>query len=146
MAYAVAQDFVDMFGETEARQLAASADRTTYDAVKIDERLGAASAVLDSYFATRYSVPLSSVPEIVKVYALALAREALDRGGRADVKAEADRARAWARDISKGIATLGVNLTAPDAPTAAGDGAILIDAEPRVFDGDGLAGFLGGRR
>ena len=66
MGYAVVSQFVALVGEAEARALATPAAPTPgYDATKIQGALDRASATLDSYFATRFTVPLNPVPDIV---------------------------------------------------------------------------------
>ncbi len=146
MSYAVVSQFVALVGDVEARALATpAAPATGYDAAKIQGALDRASATLDSYFATRFTVPLTPVPDIVVANACILAREEMDRQGRDFVIKAADRVRAWAKDVSAGRATLGVDAASPQAPaTSAGGGAVLIDAPARVFDDAGLAAFLGG--
>lgn len=145
MAYFTAIQFAAYVGEAEARALAPPAVLTTpgYDAAKIDGAAARQSATLDSYFATRLAVPLDPVPDLVVVNAMILAREDLDRQGRDFVVKAADRVRAWAKDISKGTATLGVTAGGEEAPQAApGGGGVLIEAPDRVFDDNGLAAYL----
>jgi phage gp36-like protein len=146
MAYATVIQFVALVGEAEARALATpAAPATGYDAAKIQGALDRQSATLDSYFATRWPTPLSPVPDLVVANTMILAREDLDRNGRDFVVKAADRVRLWAKDVSKGSATLGVDSASPTSPTVSSDGGgVLIDAPDRVFDGDGLAAFLGG--
>ena len=145
MSYAVVTQFVALVGEAEARALATpSASAPGYDATKIQGALDRASATLDSYFATRFTVPLAPVPDIVATNACILAREELDRQGRDFVVKAADRVRAWAKDVAAGRATLGVDAASPQAPaTSSGGSSVLIDAPARVFTDAGLAAFLG---
>ena len=146
MAYATHIQFVGLVGEAEARALAPPASLATpgYDVAKVGQALDRATATLNSYLATKYSTPLDPVPELVMHNALILAREDLDRQGRDFVTKAADRVRAWAKDLSRGTATLGIDAASPTAPATTGDGGgVLIDAPARVFDNDGLAAFLG---
>jgi phage gp36-like protein len=147
MAYATVASFVAFVREPEARALAPTSPPSAgYDAPTIDGALGRASATMDSYFATRYGTPLNPVPAIVEANCLILAHEALDRSGRKTLTDAADRVRAWLKDISKGVATLGVAASSPEAPAEAGGGGdtVLIDSPPRVFDDAGLAAYLRG--
>ncbi len=142
MSYATVQDFVDQVTETEARALAPSSPAGGYDGALIGRALASAAAELDTYFAARYPTPVDPVPRPVLDATIAIAREALDRQGRDLVKAAAARARAWAKDVAKGVAVIGGGVVGEDAP-AAGDGAgPMYDGPDRVFDDDGLAGFL----
>lgn len=146
MAYATVPAFVAFVGEMEARTLAPTTPPGAgHDVAKIQDALDNQSAVLDTYFATRMAVPLTPVPRVVVVNCLVLAREELDRTGRDTVVKAADRVRAWARDVSKGVATLGVDTSSPEAPAPnTTDGVVAIDAPDRVFDDAGLAPFLRG--
>jgi len=147
MAYATDIQFVARVGEAEARALATPTPLTTpgYVAATINGALSRATATLNTYLATRFDTPLNPVPDVVKDAVITLAREDLDRQGRDHVTKDADRVRAWAKDVSRGTATLGVPATAEDAPAPAGDGGgVLIDAPDRVFDGNGLSAYLAG--
>lgn len=144
MAYATAQQFVDKVSEAEARGLAPSTPGLGYDVAAIDRALEAASGELDTYFATRFATPVDPVPLVVQEAAIALAREALDRQGRDFVKSAAARVRKWAADVSKGVATIGGGTVGVDTPTPSTDAGALYDGPGRVFDDEGLAGFLGG--
>jgi phage gp36-like protein len=147
MAYATVAAFVAYVREPEARALAPTAPPSAaYDAPTIDGALARASATMDSYFATRYETPLQPVPAIVEANCMILAHEALDRTGRKTVTDAADRVRAWLKDVSKGVATLGVLAGSAEEPASAGgdDAGVLIDSPARVFDDAGLAAYLRG--
>lgn len=144
MAYATVQQFVDVVGEAEARALAPTTPAGGYDLAKIAGALASASSELDSYFATRFPTPLSPVPLTATDAAIAIAREALDRQGRDVVKAAAARARKWAENVSRGVATIGGGTVGEDVPAAASDGGPAYDGPARVFDDAGLSAFLGG--
>jgi phage gp36-like protein len=142
MAYATVQQLVDVLGETEARALAPAAG-AGYDAARISAALESASGTLDTYFAVKFPTPVSPVPTPVRDAAIVLARESLDRAGRDVVIKAADRVRAWARDVAKGLAVIGGGTPGEDTPTASTDSGILFSAPDRVFDDAGLAPFLG---
>lgn len=144
MAYAAVQDMIERFTEQEVRQLAPSAGAPGYDLARVEQVLADASAELDSFLAVRFAVPLTTVPALVVKFTCDLAREALDRTGRAHVLEAGKRARAWARDVAQGRASLGSGPA--DDPTATPEaeaGGARIIAGRRVFDDDGLAGYLG---
>ncbi|PZR32289.1 phage protein Gp36 family protein [Caulobacter segnis] len=147
MAYAAAAKFVALFGEAEARLLAPTTPASTgYDQAKIDLALTNASNFADTYLASRYPTPLNPVPDVVGDAVCDLAREALDRNGRAYVVQAADRRRAWFRDLSLGKATLGVAAGSEADPgaNAPAAGGPVVDAPARVFDDVGLDAFLRG--
>jgi phage gp36-like protein len=142
MAYATVQQFVDQVTEVEARALAPSSPAGGYDASLIGRKLATVSGEMDTYFGVRYPTPLSPVPDTAVDGAIALAREALDRQGRDQVKAEAARVRAWLRDVAKGMAVLSGGVAGEDAPVASSDAGPVYSGPDRVFDDDGLTGFL----
>lgn len=147
MAYATVEAFVEVVGLVEAKALApATLPATGHDEAKILRALDDASAKIDTYVGGRYPTPLSPVPRVIEVATISLAREALDRQGRDQVVKEADRVRAWLRDVSKGTAILAGNEADQDAPAAAEAGGAQFAAPDRVFDDSGLANFLGGCR
>ena len=146
MPYATADQFVEAVTAPEAVALArATPPATGYDQALIERKLEDASAELDTYFAAKYSTPLSPVPRTVQVAAIALAREALDRQGRDQVKADAARHRAWARDVARGLAVLAGDEPGQDAPTPEPSAGIQYSAPGRVFTDESLAAFTGGR-
>src|SRR5205085_1233244 len=111
------------------------------DAALIQRKLDDASAELDTYFAAKYPTPLDPAPRTANAAAIALAREALDRQGRDQVKSDAARWRAWARDVAKGVAVLGGGDVGEDVPAPSPGAGVQYSAPDRVFTDDSLAGF-----
>lgn len=145
MAYATADEFVDTVSVAEATALAkATLPATGYDETKIGDALADASATLDSYFATRFPVPLAPVPRIVRAHTIALAREALDLAGRDFVVKAADRARKWASDVARGVATLGSPEPGETEALPASSGGPDVAAAPATFDPMNFSGYLPG--
>lgn len=146
MPYATVEQFVEAVSETEALMLtrAPPPAAATIDAQRILKELGNASATLDSYFATKFPVPLSPVPPIVEAATITLAREALDRQGRDHVTKAADRVRAWAKDVAKGVATLGSPAEGETEPLPASSGGPAVAAARPTFDPANFAGYLPG--
>ena len=142
MSYATVQQFVDQVTEIEARALAPSSPAGDYDATLIQLHLDNTAGELDTYFGARYPTPLDPVPLTVVAANVILARAALDRQGRAGVLAEAARIRSWARDVAKGTAVLGGGQTGEDTPAASEGAGPAYLGPDRVFDDDGLKGFL----
>ena len=137
MPYASAEEFIAAVGEVEARQVAPGSG-TAADPARILEALADASGELDSYIGTRFPTPVTPVPRVLRVHAIAIARSALNRGSNEQMKQAADRARAWARDVSKGLITLGSKEpgeTASLPPSSGGPGFVT---EPSAF-AEGLA-------
>lgn len=145
MAYATVEEFVEKVTVVEATALArATAPAAGYDAAQIQRALDDASAELDTYFAAKYPTPLDPIPRPALTGAIALAREALDRQGRDQVKADAARVRAWARDVAKGLAVIGGGVSGVDAPEPSPSGGAQFAGPDRVFTDDSLARFTRG--
>lgn len=146
MAYATVEEFVDAVTAAEAVALARQADPPGYDAALIQRKLDDAAAELDTYFAAKYATPLDPAPRTATTATIALARDALDRQGRDQVKAEAARWRTWARDVAKGVAVLAGGEIGEDVPAATAGSGVQFSAPDRVFTDDSLAAFTGGGR
>lgn len=140
MAYAVVADFNEVVPDAEARLLAPAAGGGRNDA-RILDALEDASATADTYLAGRYSTPLTPVPRALRRAVIDLARESLSARPIDAVVAAADRQRAWLKDLSRGVATLGSGDDGGDPPpTPTGGGAQVREAAP-TFDGQ-LDGFM----
>jgi phage gp36-like protein len=74
MSYATQTDMVDRFGETEMAQRTDRTNGTNIDAVVLGRALADAEAEIDGYLATRYSLPLASVPVVLTRLAADMAR------------------------------------------------------------------------
>lgn len=137
MAYATQADLVERFGKAELAQLTDETAATSTDDSEVTKALDEASSLIDAYLSPRYSVPLSSVPTMVRKWCCDFARKALwkDRAS-ADsaVSVNADAAMAQLRDVAKGLAGL------PDAAGAVPDsaGGFAYATPDAVFDTTGL--------
>lgn len=122
MTYALQADLVTAFGEDELIQLT---DRATppagaIDATVLARALDAADGEIDSYLASRYSIPLATTPNILRDCAADIARYRLhDRGAPEIVEANYKARIAWLRDVAKGTASLG-GATETLTPASAG--------------------------
>lgn len=65
MTYATQPDLIDRFGELELAQLTDRANGAVIDTVVLGRALADADAEIDSYLATRYTLPLASTPLVV---------------------------------------------------------------------------------
>ncbi len=142
MTYSTKQNLIDRFGATELQQLT---DRTnippsTIDDIVLGEALSDADALLDSYIAKRYSLPLDPVPSILTRMSGDIARFYL-YGKRADKDGEVERAykeaMAWAKDVARGL----VELEQAGQPAEqTGGGTIRTEAPAKTFSRDSLKG------
>lgn len=140
MGYVTQQELADRYGSDE---LIAIADRDrdgTADAAVIDRAITDASAEIDSYLGTRYSVPLNPAPAAVKSACADIARYRLmdDRPLDEAVK-RYDSAIRFLRDVATGRASLGI--TEPAAQAAPFHYAATRTEADRTHSRDTLDGF-----
>lgn len=133
MARATVADLVARYGETELIQLT---DRTQPPSRTVDDAVAAraltdASAEVDSYLAQRWPSGTFTSPALVEAECV-LARHRLHRIPTDAVQAEAERVRAWLRDLAAGKAALESGAT--DATPSLG--APQIDAPARQYTRD----------
>ena len=136
-AYATQSDLSESFGDVELAQLTDEEAATTIDTVEVGKVCDETSSLIDTYLATRYTVPLDPVPTIVRKWARDIARAALwkDRADKESaVVRNADAAMAQIRDVAKGIAALpGVDGVVPEST-----GGFARTTPTAVFDTTGL--------
>ena len=137
MGYAVKQDMIDRFGETEIRQLTDKADPPTgaINDVVLGRALADADGYVDAALNGRYALPLVSIPKILVAAACNIARYQLyeDAAGE-EVKRRFDDARKFLEAVSKGTMTLGVDGAGVSVPPAAG--GVEFNDSRRAFGGD----------
>lgn len=140
MTYAAQTDLVDRFGSDELAQRTDRVNGTNIDAVVLGRALADADAEIDGYLATRYRLPLASVPAVLVRLAADIARHQLCD----DKVPEAVRQRyVDAVGLLKRLASGEVQLAGVAAvPAEGGAGnAIAARAPTRLFDPAQLAGY-----
>lgn len=133
MTYALQADMVAALGEDELIQLSDRADPPVgaIDAAVLTRALEAADGEIDSYLAARYTLPLASVPVILRDCAIDIARYRLhDRGVPDRVKDDYKSRIAWLRDVAAGKASVGL---APESLTPTSAGLPEMTSGGRVF-------------
>lgn len=139
MAYATEQDLIDRFGAEELAQLSDRINGVAIDSVVVGLALADADAEIDSYLATRYALPLASVPADLARIAADIARYRLydDRPTETVRKRYEDGVRDL-KALAKGDKTLsgGVTLTPADDSIA-----VTSRSPERVFNADFLADY-----
>lgn len=139
MTYAAQQDLIDRFGETEVLQLSDHENTGDIDADVVARALGDADALIDSYLATKYTVPLSPVPDLVKQMACDIARYLLYRDSSPDlVTARYNAAVTSLKALAAGTATLGGDAGAAAAVEA---GGVQFKTSTRVFNQKALGDY-----
>lgn len=121
--YATVADFVTIFGETESVELS-NLDDATEEIVNdpvVLQALDTASAEIDTYLrAAGYSLPLSEIPRALIGKCCDIARYKLDRvRTREEVRQRYLDAIFWLKDLSKGVANLGVTSASAAASEVA---------------------------
>ncbi|WP_310609233.1 DUF1320 domain-containing protein [Limnohabitans sp.] len=113
--YATLQDAIDTMGEDELIRLT-DIDATPTGAVvvaRVERAITDASGMLDGYLCGRYVTPLATVPHIVKVHTLGVARYLMQRVNPDErAKADFEAAVRYFEQVSKGT----IALFAPSAP------------------------------
>lgn len=133
MTYAVQADMVTALGEDELIQLTDRADPPVgaIDTGVLTRALEAADGEIDSYLASRYTLPLASVPVILRDCAIDIARYRLHDRGVPDRVKDAYKDRiAWLRDVAAGRASVGL---APESLTPNSAGLPEMTSGGRVF-------------
>lgn len=142
MSYATQQDMQDRFGLAELLQLT---DRdnippSTVNTSVLGRALADADALIDSYLAGRYQLPLTVVPEILVKTGCDIARFYLF-GSNADIGGTVERgyklALSWLESIASGSIQLNVGA---DAPIESGGSIIKFSSRPCDLTRENLRG------
>mgnify|MGYP003455363176 FL=1 len=102
MTYASRTDLEARYGEDEIAQR-----ESMLPTGAVERALADADAEIDSYVASRYTVPLSPVPQVIPRLACAIARyHLLGDSATETARKDYEDARAWLRDLHSGRALL----------------------------------------
>ncbi len=118
MPYATRTDLEDRYGADELTQR-----ESVLPAGAVDRALADADIEIDSYLATRYSVPMSPVPDNVTRIGAAIARYRILGDAVTELaRKEYEDARAWLKDVATGRVQInGATPLASAAPAAVVD-------------------------
>lgn len=141
MPYAIQADMVNRFGETEVIQLTDRANIGEIDAVVLANSLASAEQEINAYLDGRYTVPLVTVPLIVRDFTCDISRYRLCS---AEV-VETDEIRNRYKDaikffenVAKGVISLGLNsANLPQTPSA----GVMVKSNDRVFSASTLSDY-----
>ncbi len=108
MSYCTKQNLIARFGKPELEQLT-DRDLTGYiDDVVLDQVIVDVGAMIDAYIGSRYTLPLSLVPEVLVTLACDMVRYRLYKDGAPDEVSDRNRAAMrYLERIQEGKATLG---------------------------------------
>lgn len=141
MTYATQQDLIDRYGEEEIVQLTDRADppQGAIDATAVTRALEDASHEIDGYLAARYTLPLTTTPQVLVRLACDIARYRLydDRATEAVTQRYRDAVR-FLEAIARGQVNLGLDASAQAPATSGGPD---FSAPDRVFSAETLADY-----
>jgi phage gp36-like protein len=143
VAYCNQADLSERFGDQELAELT-DPSVATPNAAEITKACDEAASLIDTYVSTRYTVPLSPVPTIVRKWACDIARKFLwsDRAGPDTVVAlNYLDAVGMLKNVASGLATL-PDSTGDEPP--GGDFSIAVVAPVAIFSKDVLDRAPGG--
>lgn len=138
MPYATQQDLIDRFGEDELIQLTDRDGDGAIDADVMDTALTDADAEIDGYLATKYQLPLATVPGVITQLACDVARYRLyDEHATEQVRNRYKDAVAFLTRLSRGEVSLGLAT-----PPASSSGEVQTTSGDRKFNRTTMKGLL----
>jgi len=141
MTYAVQQDLIDRFGQTELLDLTDRNNTGSIDATVVSRALTDADGEINGYLTGRYTLPLSTVPGVIKRLACDMARYYLfDIKATDQVLQRYKDAIKFLQSIAAGTASLGVDA---GSLAAVATGGVEIKANDRVFNQETLGDYAG---
>ncbi len=145
MPYATTSDFIAAFPDDESVELTNLDDPSAIAPVlaRIETALSEAEAEINSYVSMVATLPLTTVPQVLKHTAVRIARYRLDAyNPRESVRADYEDATKFLKLVAERKVSLG--LDANDEPISASNSLPTISAAKRIFTRDNLRGY-GGR-
>jgi phage gp36-like protein len=140
MSYATLADLIARAGDAEMRQIADRDRDTMIDQDVIDAALVHADNLVNGYVGAKYDVPLVTVPDLVRTWAVSIARYILHRNGAPEhVAQDYKDAVASLKDVAAGRISLPVTAGADPLPTAGGQ--VMASHPDEVFTADKLRGW-----
>lgn len=143
MAYCTLDNLNDRFGPATIIALTDRADVATgvVDLDVLNRAIAEADAMIDGYLASRYALPLASVPPLLTTLSMDITMWRLHLGEpSAKVKADYDAALRSLRDIGTGA------IRIPEAtglePAAPGTSGVVVTDRERPFDAAQMKGFI----
>lgn len=139
MSYAVFQDALDLYGRDYVLTSIDRDDDGTPDLTSLTAALDQAASEIDSYLRSRYPVPLSPVPSLVKRYAIDIALYLCspDAASATDEKRRRyEDAIRWLEKVAEGKLSLGAEEPTVDSSTP------QLSYSPRLFSRSSMRGLL----
>lgn len=140
MTYATQQDLIDRIGAVELAQLTDRTNGVVIDAAVLGRALADADAEIDGYLATRYQLPLATVPTVLVRLAADIARYRLYDDRTTDaVRQRYDDATKLLGNMAKGLVMLDGGVTPVPVNTTVM--AVVSRSPAKVFSADKLANY-----
>ncbi len=137
MSYATQQNMIDRFESKELIDLTDRANTGAIDAVVLGQALADADAKIDGYLASRYTLPLATVPGSLVRIACDIARYFLyDNHATEEVRNRYKDAEKFLVSLGKGEITLG-----PDPAGTQVVGSPEVSTPGRIFTNETLKDF-----
>ena len=145
MAYAAASDISDLYGDDTLNRLADRDGDGLADAPKVARALDDAAALIDGYISLRVTLPLPSVPAVLKNLSIDIAmyRLATDAGLLSeDARKRYEDAIQFLRDVAAGRASIPLPAQPGATPSAetASPQTVILDGPQRLFSRTSLRG------
>ena len=146
MTYASATSMTNRFGQDELFALADPDDSGTVNQTVLGQALEDADAVINGYLASKYALPLTTVPPMLEILACDIARYRLASviNVTEQIKDRYDQAITYLEKVARGTISLGVDSTGEQAVQTGGpegENRIFAAGRGRVFDGRDLADY-----
>ena len=142
MTYATLNDLITRAGLDEIRQVADRDRDGTPDPAVIEGALTHADNTVNGYVRARYAFPFVDVPDLVRTWAVSIARHFLHRNGPPDhVVADYKDALAALKDVSAGRIGLPVATAEGAVEPQAATGTVLASHPAEVFSATKLRGW-----
>lgn len=139
MTYSTQQNMIDRFGEQELIELTDRALTGAINTTVLGQALTDADAEINAYLASRYTLPLASVPPTLSKFAADIARYQLyDTRASEQVKARYDDAIKFFKLLASGSLSLGLD---PVNQPVADAGSVQVNASARVFSRSALSDY-----
>jgi len=141
MAYCTLDDIKDMMDAEEIIRFTDDADAGVVNTSVTDKAIAGADALIDSHIGTRYTVPVSPVPDIIVDLAsdIAIYKIYSRRSGAPDeIRQKYDDAVKYLEKVAAG------KIIIPDAtsaPTSSSNDAVIITSSDKIFSRDKMKGF-----
>ncbi|CAN7258212.1 gp436 family protein [Brucella pseudogrignonensis] len=142
MSYASLEDLIERAGEDEILQIADRDLDGIADPDVIDAALVHADNIVNGYVSVQYELPFKAVPDLLRTWAVSIARYFLHRNGQDEhIVRDYKEALSSLKEIAAGRLKLPVGPDDPAPQPSSGSDVSIVGPEP-VFTADKLKGWL----